>query len=183
MRLCLMQAAVAKLHKVLELVDAKGACKPGSLPLAVHVTITCPKVTLRLRRSNELAQYPDFSPTNPAVRHSSPGSRGIVELSLHTLQLNSERCNAACHSHELGIQSQDRHLQSIVNASIARLMVSNLAAPADADGTMASIASSPAVKESVMQQQVNLKARTSMIISHRLLVIPDLDSQALQGKF
>ena len=170
MRLCLMQAAVAKLHKVLELVDARGACKPGSLPPAVHVIIACPKVTLRLRRSNEVARYPDFSPTNPAVRHSSPNSKGIVELSLHTLQLTSERCNAACHSHELRLQSQDRHLQSIVNASIARLTVSNLAAPANADGTMASIASSPAVKESVMQQQVNLEAHPSIPISIDCLV-------------
>ena len=169
MRLCLMQAAVAKLHKVLELVDARGACKPGSLPPAVHVIITCPKVTLRLRRGNEPAQCPDFSPTNPAVRHSSPSSRGIIELSLHTLQLISERCNAAHHSHELGLQSQDRHLQSIVNASIARLTVSNLAAPVDADGAMASIASSPAVKESVMQQQVSCEAHTSVIISHSFL--------------
>ena len=169
MRLCLMQAAVAKLHKVLELVDARGACKPGSLPPAVHVIIACPKVTLRLRRSNEVAQYPDFSPTNPAVRHSSPNSRGIIELSLHTLQLTSERCNAACHSHETGLHRQDRHLQSIVNASIARLTVSNLAAPAYADGTMASIASSPASKDSVTHQQVNREARNPISISHVLL--------------
>ena len=158
MRLCLMQAAVAKLHKVLELVDARGACKPGSLLPAVHVTITCPRVTLRLRRSNELAPYPDCSPTNSAVRHSSSSSAGIIELSLHALHFISEQGNAACQGHELGVQSQDRHLLSIVNASIACFTVSNLAASANADGTTALIASSPAVREDNMQQQVILMA-------------------------
>ena len=44
-----MQEVVETLKKVLEIVDGQGACWSSTAPPAVHWSVTCPRVTVRLR--------------------------------------------------------------------------------------------------------------------------------------
>ena len=137
--------------------DSQGMCWSSGAPPAVHLSITCPKVTLRLR------SYPSscsLSRLHPVAGSSSLRSQVICQLSMHELQLAGKTQDAACRSLEPRGTPQKTCLQTVLNASIARLHLSKgapIAAAADGPPgpeAPACLATSPAVFKTDAQGQV-----------------------------
>ena len=162
------QEVLATLETVLQLVDCHGTWS-GTVPPSVHVTVTCPKVTVQLRSSASPSRSFSISRMQRSRGQSSPL---ICQLSLHDLQLVEERANRTCHSLGTAGQIPKSCPQRVVKASIGRLHLTTAdeqAASADeappAKRAPSCVATSPAAGEATLQHQVsaNVTAATQLL--------------------
>lgn len=158
------QEVLETLAKVLRLVDGQTAPPSSTAPPAVHVNLTCPKVTVQLRSSPSPSR--SFS-VSRMQQSRGQGSTLICQLSLHELQLAEERVSRACHSPGSAGQSPKGCPQTVVKASIGRLHLSTAAEEAAAAADVlqpkytapSCLATSPATGEGSLQQQVSTTIR------------------------
>ena len=155
-----VQEVAENFERVLEIVNSQVALLSASSPPALRLKVSCPKVTVSLSSSVSSSSTPRAgSMLSAGSSVGSQGSQVIAELSLHELQLAGERLNAACHGTSPAGPSPKKCMQTLVNASIARLHICSRICLSPQQslrvGAPSCIATSPAVSGATMQQQVD----------------------------